>query len=133
MCFELGSAPPAAVIRGAAVSPSGLTPEASDGDRPAAFRGLPGVGNDSSPGPAQFAREPAAPILALMGGADEAIAAQEGDSFDRALTAAGVEHEVATTHAGGPHSFFDHKHDNFAEASAHASRRVFAFVDRHAG
>jgi carboxymethylenebutenolidase len=51
-------------------------------------------------------------------------------TFERALGAAGVEHEVVT-YDGAPHSFFDRKHDEFADASADAWRRVLAFVDRY--
>ncbi|HZO96805.1 MAG TPA: dienelactone hydrolase family protein [Gaiellaceae bacterium] len=74
----------------------------------------------------------AAPILALMGGADPAIPLEEVEAFDRALDEAGVEHEVVV-YDGAPHSFFDRRHDEFADASADAWKRVLAFVDRHAG
>src|SRR5438046_996703 len=37
------------------------------------FYGRPGLGRDGSPGPVQRARELQGPILALMGGADQAI------------------------------------------------------------
>jgi carboxymethylenebutenolidase len=94
------------------------------------FYGRPGTGSDGTPGPTQRAGELEAPILALMAGADPAIAADDVAEFEEALTAAGVEHEVAT-YDGAPHSFFDRKHDEFAEASADAWRRVLAFVERY--
>jgi carboxymethylenebutenolidase len=72
-----------------------------------------------------------APILALQGGADAHISREDDDELDRALEAAGVEHEVVV-YDGAPHSFFDRKHEEFAEASEDAWRRVLAFVDRHA-
>jgi carboxymethylenebutenolidase len=93
------------------------------------FYGRPGVGRDGSPGPVQLARDLAAPILALMGGDDPAIPVEEAEELDRALDAAGLDHEVVV-YPGAPHSFFDRKHEEFADASADAWRRVLAFVDR---
>jgi dienelactone hydrolase len=46
---------------------------------------------------------------------------------DRPITSAGVKHDV-TVYPGAPHSFFDRKQAEFAEASADAWRRVQAFV-----
>lgn len=94
------------------------------------FYGRPGPGADGSPGPVQRAAEIAAPILGLMGGADQAITAQDVDEFDRALDAAGVEHELVT-YDGAPHSFFDRRYEEHAEASEDAWQRVLAFLDRH--
>ena len=94
------------------------------------FYGRPGEGADGSPGPAQRAGEIEAPILGLMGGADQAITADDVTAFEAALTAAGVEHEVVT-YPGAPHSFFDRKQDEFADASYDAWRRVLEFVERH--
>jgi carboxymethylenebutenolidase len=96
------------------------------------FYGRPGLGRDGSPGPAQRASEIEAPILGLMGGADEAITADDVAAFDRALAAAGVEHELVT-YDGAPHSFFDRRHEQFAEASEDAWRRVLSFLERYGG
>ena len=63
-----------------------------------------------------------APILALQAGADQNITAEDNAAFDEALTEAGVEHEVVT-YEGAPHSFFDRKQEDFAEASADAWQR----------
>ena len=52
-------------------------------------------------------------------------------TFERALTAAGVEHEIVV-YDGAPHSFFDRKQEEFADASDDAWRRTLAFVDSHA-
>jgi len=82
------------------------------------------------PGPTQRAAEIRAPILALQAGADQNITAEHNAAFDQALAAAGVEHEVVT-YRGAPHSFFDRKQDEFAEASDDAWRRVLEFVERH--
>jgi carboxymethylenebutenolidase len=93
------------------------------------FYGRPGLGSDGSPGPEQRAAELSAPILALMGGADQAIPAEDVAAFDEALSEAGVEHEVVT-YDGAPHSFFDRRAAEHAEASEDAWRRVLAFLER---
>jgi carboxymethylenebutenolidase len=80
--------------------------------------------------PIDTAAQMEAPILALQAGADQNITAEDNAAFDEALTAAGVEHEVVT-YDGAPHSFFDRKQEEFAEASADAWRRVLEFVERH--
>jgi carboxymethylenebutenolidase len=94
------------------------------------FYGRPGPGRDGSPGPAQRAGEIEAPILGLMGGADEAITADDVAAFDRALADAGVEHELVT-YDGAPHSFFDRRYEQFADASEDAWQRVLVFVERY--
>ena len=96
------------------------------------FYGRPGLGRDGSPGPAQRAGEIEAPILGLMGGADEAITADDVAGFDRALSDAGVEHELIT-YEGAPHSFFDRRYEQFAEASEDAWQRVLSFLERYGG
>jgi carboxymethylenebutenolidase len=96
------------------------------------FYGRPGAGRDGTPGPAQLVSELDAPILALQGGADQNISAEDNAAFDEALTAAGVEHELVT-YDGAPHSFFDRKQEQFAAASADAWARVLAFIEAHSG
>ena len=71
-----------------------------------------------------------APILALQAGDDENITDYVNRVFDAALEIAGVEHEVVT-YPGAPHSFFDRKQEEFADASEDAWRRVLEFVERH--
>jgi carboxymethylenebutenolidase len=71
-----------------------------------------------------------APILALQAGDDQGITAEDNAMFERALTDAGVEHELVT-YGGAPHSFFDRKYEEFADASDDAWRRVLAFVEHH--
>ena len=94
------------------------------------FYGRPGEGRDGAPGPTQRAGELRAPILALQAGADQNITAEDNAAFESALRAAGVEHELHT-YEGAPHSFFDRKQEQFAEASDDAWRRVLAFIDRY--
>jgi carboxymethylenebutenolidase len=80
-----------------------------------------------SPGPTQRAGEMACPILALQAGADQGITAEDNAAFEAALTEAGVEHELVT-YDGAPHSFFDRKQEEFAEASADAWERTLGFI-----
>ena len=93
------------------------------------FYGMPAERN-GVPGPTDRVREIRAPILALQAGADQNITAEHNAAFDEALGAAGVEHEVVT-YPGAPHSFFDRKQDEFADASADAWRRVLEFIESH--
>jgi carboxymethylenebutenolidase len=95
------------------------------------FYGRPTDGEDGEPGPTSRAAETTAPILALQAGADEHILAEHSEAFDRALEEAGVEHDVVT-YDGAPHSFFDRKYEEYADASADAWDRVLAFIERHA-
>ncbi len=95
------------------------------------FYGMPGERN-GRPGPTERAGELAAPILALQAGADAHISAEHNAAFEEALAAAGVAHELVT-YAGAPHSFFDRKFEEYAEASQDAWERVLAFVERYAG
>jgi carboxymethylenebutenolidase len=71
-----------------------------------------------------------APILGLMGGADEGIPVEQVRAFEQALVDAGVEQEIVI-YDGAPHSFFDRKQEQFADASDDAWRRVSAFIERH--
>ena len=77
--------------------------------------------------PTQRAADFTAPILALQGGDDPGIPVEDSKAFDDALAAAGVEHEVVI-YAGAPHSFFDRKQEEFADASEDAWNRVLAFL-----
>jgi carboxymethylenebutenolidase len=67
------------------------------------------------------------PILGLFGGADAGISAEQVEAFDAALDRAGVEHEIVV-YPGAPHSFFDRKAREHAEASEDAWRRVLGFL-----
>jgi carboxymethylenebutenolidase len=94
------------------------------------FYGRPGPARDGMPGPTARAKELDAPILALMGGADAGIPAEDVEAFEQALVEEGVEHDVVV-YPGAPHSFFDKKQAEFADASEDAWRRTLAFVERH--
>ena len=67
-----------------------------------------------------------------MGGADEGIPVDVVREFERALEEAGVEHEIVI-YDGAPHSFFDRKFEQFADASEDAWQRALAFVAQHTG
>jgi carboxymethylenebutenolidase len=91
---------------------------------------MPDDRGDGLPGPIDRAATMEAPILALQAGADQNITAELNDAFERALTDAGVEHQVVT-YEGAPHSVFDRRQEDYAEASDDAWRRVLDFLGRH--
>jgi carboxymethylenebutenolidase len=92
------------------------------------FYGWPvGPGRAMTPAPADVATEMKSPVLALFGGADQGIPPKDVETFREALTDAGVEHEVVT-YPNAPHSFFDRKAAEFADASTDAWRRLLEFV-----
>jgi carboxymethylenebutenolidase len=82
------------------------------------------------PGPIDRAGEMDAPILALQAGDDKNITVEVNAEFDKALSAAGVQHEIVT-YPGAPHSFFDRRHEEFAADSADAWDRTLAFIERY--
>ena len=66
-------------------------------------------------------------VQSIFGGADEGIPPADVEAFDAACRKANVKHDMKV-YPGAPHSFFDRKHTEFAEASADAWKRVQAFV-----
>jgi carboxymethylenebutenolidase len=91
---------------------------------------LVGPWRNDAPEPVVVAGQMGAPVLGLFGGADTAIPHEHVAAFERALTAAGVEHRLVT-YEGAPHSFFDRKAAEFAEASASAWSEVQGFIAAH--
>jgi carboxymethylenebutenolidase len=69
------------------------------------------------------------PVLGLYGGADEGIPQEQIDAFEQNLASAGVDHEIVI-YPGAPHSFFDRRFEEHAEACADAWRRVLGFLQR---
>jgi carboxymethylenebutenolidase len=69
-----------------------------------------------------------APILALQGGADQAISHEDNVEFEQALQDAGKEYELVE-YEGAPHSFFDRKQEEFQEASDDAWQRTLDFIE----
>ena len=79
------------------------------------------------PAPADEAPRFACPVLAIYGGADAGIPAEKREAFDAALDAAGVPHR-SIVYPDAPHSFFDRKAADFADASEDAWRQVLDFM-----
>ncbi len=71
------------------------------------------------------------PALGLFGGADQGIPVEQVETFDHELDRAGVEHEVVI-YPSAPHSFFDRRAAEYADASADAWTRVLGFIGAHA-
>jgi carboxymethylenebutenolidase len=82
------------------------------------------------PGPLERAAEVKTPVLGLFGGADQAIPVQDVEQFDAALGDAGIEREIHV-YPGAPHSFFDRRFEEHADAAADAWRRMLSFIGRH--
>jgi len=92
------------------------------------FYGWPvGKGSSDTPAPADVAATFTCPVLGIFGGADEGISAAVVSEFEAALDTAGVEHCIAT-YEGAPHSFFDRKAADFAEASDRAWAETLGFM-----
>ncbi len=70
------------------------------------------------------------PALGLFGGADQGIPPEKVAAFDQALDMAGIEHKIIS-YPGAPHSFFDRRQEEFAEASADAWQQVLDFIQAH--
>ena len=85
---------------------------------------------NGEPGPAARATEFEAPILALQAGDDAHILPEHNAAFEAALESAGVAHELVV-YEGSPHSFFDRRYEEYADASADAWDRVLAFIARY--
>lgn len=92
------------------------------------FYGFPvGSHRTGMPAPADLAPSFTCPVLAIFGGADQAIPAEVRDEYDKALTDARVEHQFVV-YEGAPHSFFDRNADQYADASADSWRQVLSFM-----
>ena len=68
------------------------------------------------------------PVLGLYGGDDRGIPVEETEAYDEALDAAGVDHRIVVF-PGAPHSFFDRRMSEHADASRDAWARVLGFAD----
>ena len=88
---------------------------------------LVGPWRNDAPAPVDLAGEIKSPVLGLFGGGDAAITAEAIAAFDDGLTAASVDHRLVT-YPGAPHSFFDRKMPEFADASAAAWDEVLAVI-----
>ena len=89
-----------------------------------------GTGRNDNPAPIDVADKCGCPVLGIFGGADAGITPEAIAAYDEALGRAGVEHRLVT-YDGAPHSFFDRKAADYAEASDAAWSEVLAFVRQH--
>lgn len=71
-----------------------------------------------------------APVLGLFGGNDPGIPAEQVHELERKLQTAGQEHTVKI-YDGAPHSFFDRRQTEYAEASSDAWQRILEFIAAH--
>lgn len=70
------------------------------------------------------------PVLGLFGGADQGIPRAQVQQLDEQLDKAEVEHEIVI-YPGAPHSFFDRRATEYADASADSWKRVLEFIAAH--
>lgn len=87
------------------------------------YGGISRPGRDGGKPVIERVTELKAPLLALMGGADQGIPVEDVKRFE----AAGRKAEVVL-YPNAPHSFFDRRFVEFADASADAWKRVQAFI-----
>jgi carboxymethylenebutenolidase len=71
------------------------------------------------------------PVLGLFGAEDQAIPVEQVSRFGELMTEAGLDHEI-TIYDGAPHSFFDRRFNDYADASEDAWRRTLGFLERTA-
>jgi carboxymethylenebutenolidase len=67
------------------------------------------------------------PALGLFGGDDPSIPPEAVEQLDQQLDKSGVPHTIIT-YPGAPHSFFDRRYEQFAEASADSWQRILRFI-----
>jgi carboxymethylenebutenolidase len=91
------------------------------------FYGSPTTPRNDMPAPIDAVNDIQGAILGIFGGADASIPPDAIAAFDEALAAAGVDHRLIT-YPGAPHSFFDRKAADYAEASAAAWREGLDFI-----
>ncbi len=94
------------------------------------YAGLSRVFAGSSGSVLELSRQIHYPVLGLFGGADPGIPSTDVQTLDANLDKAGVEHEIVV-YPNAPHSFFDRRSADFAEASTDAWQRVLSFISAH--
>jgi len=93
------------------------------------FYGQLGPDRSGRGGPLSVADRFVRPILGHYGGADEGIPVGQVEELGRALSSAGVSHEIHV-YPNATHSFFDRRHEEFAAEADQAWRRTIAFLGR---
>jgi carboxymethylenebutenolidase len=97
------------------------------------FYGRPvGPHPNGMPAPADVAGGMEGSVLAIFGGADSAIPPADVAAFEAALVDAGVDRRVIT-YPDAPHSFFDRKAPEYADASAAAWEATLEFIRDRTG
>ena len=97
------------------------------------FYGRPlGPHASGQPAPADVAGSMRGGVLGLFGGADPGIPTTDVAAFEAALTTVGVDHRIVS-YEGAPHSFFDRKAADFADASAAAWAEITGFIKARVG
>jgi carboxymethylenebutenolidase len=81
-------------------------------------------------GPLDRAADIKRPVLGLFGGEDQAIPLDQVQEFDKRLDETGVGHEIHV-YPGAPHSFFDRRFEQYADACEDAWRRMLGFTQKH--
>ena len=79
------------------------------------------------PAPADEATHFDSPVLAIYGGADAGIPTEAREAFDRAMDDARVKHRTVV-YPDAPHSYFDRKAAEHADASADTWRQILDFM-----
>jgi carboxymethylenebutenolidase len=95
------------------------------------YGSVEGASRNDSPAPIDRVGSMTSPVLGLFGGDDLGISAASIAAFDTALGAAGTPHRMVT-YPGAPHSFFDRKAADHAEASQAAWGEILGFIGQHA-
>jgi carboxymethylenebutenolidase len=95
-----------------------------------AFYGPPASAEDGGASPLDEARAGLvrAPVLGLYGGADRSIPREDTETYAAALDAAGITNSLVI-YPGAPHSFFDRRMNEHADACRDAWGRVLGFAD----
>jgi carboxymethylenebutenolidase len=92
------------------------------------FYGQPLGSNPTGlPAPVDLAPRFTCPALAIWGGADRGIGPDKVAAFEAALEGAGVPHR-SIVYPDAPHSFFDRRAADFADASEDAWRQMLDFI-----
>lgn len=67
------------------------------------------------------------PVLGFFGGADQGIPVEQVHELETKLNEAGVKNTI-TIYDGAPHSFFDRRAADYADASADAWQQILTFI-----
>ncbi len=69
------------------------------------------------------------PVTGFFGGADQGIPESDVHKLEAKLDEAGVQHNI-TIYPGAPHSFFDRRSAEFADASADSWQKILSFISK---